>query len=501
MFDGSLPEIGELAGVADAALVDAARGWAQAENAACARKQAVMAELFVRRTALPADERELWWIDPEAAVVAELAAAQHIGRGLAVHQTHRGVALRDRLPRVAELFAAGLISDLLVRAIVWRTYLITDPDAMAAVDAELAEQVTAWGPLSAKKIEQAIDALVEAHDPGALRRARDSARTRDVQFGSPTDEAGYTSLWARLYAGDAAVLQDRVSEIAHSVCEADPRTTGERRADALNALSAGQQQLPCGCADPDCAAAQHDQKPPVSAVIHIVADAATVSRRHTRRPDPTPTTHRRTAPAAECTAPPAYVIGGGILPAPLLAAMLERASVREIRHPGDGPPEPRHRPSRQLAEFVRCRDLTCRWPGCDVPADHCDLDHTVPYPVGPTHPSNLKCYCRFHHLLKTFWCGQGGWQERQLPDGTLILTSPTGHTYTTHPGSIGLFPALCQPTGQLPPADSTPQTTGDRGAMMPKRRHTRNHNRQRNIQTERRLNDQHVAQRNKPPPF
>ena len=297
MFDGSLPEIGDLTGVADAALVDAARGWAQAENAACARKQAVMAELFVRRTALPADERELWWIDPEAAVVAELAAAQHISRGLAQHQTHRGVALRDRLPKIAALFAAGLISDLLVRAIVWRTYLIADPDAMAAVDAELAEQVTAWAALSAKKIEQAIDALVEAHDPGALRRARDSARTRDVQFGSPTDEAGFTTLWARLYSGDAAVLQDRVSEIAHSVCEADPRTTGERRADAVIALSAGQQQLTCGCADPDCAAAQHDQKPPVSTVIHVVTDAATVAAATTPAaepgPDPTPTTPPR----------------------------------------------------------------------------------------------------------------------------------------------------------------------------------------------------------------
>jgi hypothetical protein len=29
---------------------------------------------------------------------------------------------------------------------------------------------------------------------------------------------------------------------------------------------------------------------------------------------------------------------------------------------------------------------------------------------------------RFHHLLKTFCCGVGGWREQQLPDGTLILT-------------------------------------------------------------------------------
>jgi hypothetical protein len=205
-----------------------------------------------------------------------------------------------------------------------------------------------------------------------------------------------------------------------------------------------------------------------------------------------------------CPAPPAFAIGGGILPAPLLAATLARATVREVRHPGiDAPPEPRYTPSRELADFVRCRDLTCRWPGCDKPAYQCDIDHTVPYPVGPTHASNLKCYCRFHHLLKTFWCGAGGWRERQLPDGTLTLTSPTGHTYTTHPGSKLLFPTLCAPTGELwtPGQEPYVEPSGDRGVMMPKRRHTRAHNRRRSIAAERRLNDEYVAERNKPPPF
>ena len=89
-----------------------------------------------------------------------------------------------------------------------------------------------------------------------------------------------------------------------------------------------------------------------------------------------------------------------MMPAPLLAATWERATVREVRHPGDAPPEPRYTPSRALADIVRCRDLTCRFPGCDRPADVCDLDHTVPYPIGCTHASNMKCLCRFHHLLK-----------------------------------------------------------------------------------------------------
>jgi hypothetical protein len=532
MFDGVLPEVGDLAGLDARGLVDAAGGWARVENAACARKLAAMAEIFVRRTGLAAGERELWWVDPEAAVSAELAAAQNISRSMALHQTHRGVALRDRLPKVAALFEAGLISDVLVRAIVWRTYLITRDEAMADVDADLAGQVTRWGALSVAKTEQAIDALVDRYDPGALRRSRDTYQYRDVAFGSPSDEAGFTSVWARLYAPDAVAVQQRVEAMARSVCAGDPRTLAERRADALGALAAGT-ELACTCGHRDCGAGGSPAAAS-TAIVHVIADAATVAAArgadepddpepddpdepdHPDDPDdgpagsggdrhnPAPPDDPAPAPAAAppCPGSPAVVVGGGILPASLLGAILGRARVRELRHPGLAGPEPRYRPSRGLADFVRCRDLTCRFPGCDRPATGCDLDHTVAYPVGPTHASNLKCLCRFHHLLKTFWCGRGGWRDRQLPDGTIIWTAPTGHTYATYPASKGLFPTLCTPTATLweaePPA---PETTSDRAVMMPTRRHTRAHNTAKAITAERRLNDAHVAERNKPPPF
>ncbi|PQP53885.1 HNH endonuclease, partial [Mycolicibacterium austroafricanum] len=69
--------------------------------------------------------------------------------------------------------------------------------------------------------------------------------------------------------------------------------------------------------------------------------------------------------------------------------------------------------------------------------------------------------------------------------------APTGHTYTTHPGSRLLFPALCQPTATLwtgePP--QIPQSQR-RGAMMPRRRNTRAHNHAAYITAERRRNAQ-----------
>ena len=384
MFDGSLPEVDDLAAVDDAALLDAIQGWSRAESAASARKLAAAAELFCRRTGL--DNAQDRWIDPNGAVSVELGAALGTSRGLALAQAHRGVALRDRLPQVAELFAAGEITDLLVRAIVWRTHLIEDSEALAAVDEELAARVRRWGALTVTKTEQAIDAIVLDHDASALRRTSAAIRKRDVQFGSPTDEPGFTSLWARLYAHDGALLQQRLDEMVRSVCSDDPRTVADRRADAMAVLGTGA-HLSCRCGDAACPAGQPGDATS-NIVVNVVANQSTFEA--------------ATAAAAPqgCRAPAAFVMGVGIMPAPLLAATLGRSRVREIRHPGDAPPEPRYASSLELANFVRCRDLTCRFPGCDKPAEYCDIDHTVPYPVGPTHASNLKCLCRYHRVHK-----------------------------------------------------------------------------------------------------
>ncbi|WP_155768657.1 HNH endonuclease signature motif containing protein, partial [Mycobacterium colombiense] len=187
---------------------------------------------------------------------------------------------------------------------------------------------------------------------------------------------------------------------------------------------------------------------------------------------------------------PAALIGAeGLIPPELVAELAASAKLSPLVHPGDAPAESGYVPSKALADFVRCRDLTCRWPGCDRPATDCDLDHTIPYADGGrTHASNLKCYCRTHHLVKTFW----GWRDQQLPDGTLILTSPAGHTYVTTPGSALLFPSLCQSTGAMPAAEVDPPQDycAERTAMMPRRTRTRAQNRAARIATERKHNRQ-----------
>jgi hypothetical protein len=86
----------------------------------------------------------------------------------------------------------------------------------------------------------------------------------------------------------------------------------------------------------------------------------------------------------------------------MVTELATRASLRPVAVPKDRVAEPHYRPSAALARFIRCRDLMCRWPGCDQPAQFCEIDHTVPYPYGPTHPSNNKLYCRIHRVHKAY---------------------------------------------------------------------------------------------------
>ena len=435
----------------DATVVAAIEEGARAEAAAGARRLAAIAEL-ARRRVVDDDERANWAFDGWASAAAEVAAAMTVGHRRASREMRIAVALRDRLPRVAALYMQGTLSSRVVSAITWRTQLVEDAEALALIDAALAEGATKWGPLSEQRLDEAIDGWILRFDPAAVRRSESSTRSRDFSIGDLDDPAETTSVWGRLLATDAAVLKRRVAQMVQGVCDDDPRTIGERRSDAVGAIAAGSFRLACQCGSETCPAGDA----PISSnvVIRVLAEQSAVDA---------------ATGSGNATCPVAMIVGEGIVPTPLLSQLIRGgAKVRPITMPTDEP-EAHYRPSAELAEFVRMRDLYCRAPGCDVPADRCDLDHTIPYPIGPTHASNIKCLCRTNHLMKTF----GGWHDIQLPDGTVIWISPTGRKYITKPGSRLFFETWDTTTADLPPPSIVVPNTGDRGVMMPKRRRTR----------------------------
>jgi hypothetical protein len=188
-------------------------------------------------------------------------------------------------------------------------------------------------------------------------------------------------------------------------------------------------------------------------VVHVLAEEPTVTGSGTK---------------------PGYVMGYGPVPADVVRTAAKKAKLKPLVIPMDSAPESGYRPSAALKEFVVSRDLTCRWPNCDALADRCDVDHTVPYPHGPTHPSNNKLYCRHHHLMKTFWTGPAGFSDRQHPDGTITLTSPSGLSHSSTPLGARFFPQLATPTGDLQTSERPPpRNDADRTLKMPRRARTR----------------------------
>jgi Domain of unknown function (DUF222) len=454
----------------DAAVIDAMGSSAREENAACARRLAWMGELYARRAPEDDDERTCWAIDGHANVVAEISAALNVSRGRAAGQLQYAIALRERLPKVLAVFLTGVIDFRMMAALVNRSDNVTDPQRLAKLDAAFAKWAPKWMKMSGPKLTERIDMWVEKFDPAGVREPRPPQENRYVDIGPSTP--GMAGIWGQLPVTDGVALDERLDEVAATVCRQDPRTTRQRRADALVALAAGQTRLECGCGSPDCPAATGGApKPRGEVVIHVLAEQASLSG---------------TSEA------PGYLPGFGPVPAPMLRELAESAKLKPLPLPSPVA-EPGYRPSAAQAEFIRWRDVTCRFPGCDQPAVACQIDHTVPWPLGPTHPSNLKLYCPYHHLLKTFYSGPGGWSERQLPDGTLIVTTPTGHVYTTKPGGALFFPQLAVPTGELVIPEQAEPPSPHRVLMMPRRKRTRAQDRAYRIARERRVNEARIA--------
>jgi hypothetical protein len=80
--------------------------------------------------------------------------------------------------------------------------------------------------------------------------------------------------------------------------------------------------------------------------------------------------------------------------------------------------------STRLAEAIKIRAGTCRFPTCTVPAERCDLDHHDPHPRGPTSGTNQDPFCRRHHRGKTF-----AWHAALRDDYGVDWTMPDAQHY------------------------------------------------------------------------
>jgi hypothetical protein len=296
MFD-TLPDPATYGELTPKELVTAIREYHQAEAQMTARKLACIAHLVALREAEAAEEEKLWVYDPWNGARDEIAAALALSPRRASGQLRLAEALAVRLPQVAALLDAGVINARVAASIVYRTALVT-PAAQPVIDAEIAARAGSYTTASDTDVELAVDAIIDEHDPDAVRRYRDATKGLDVQFGKPDDVTGTASVFGRILATDAEVAARVLNAMADTVCRDDPRSRGELRHAGFGAVFRGHDRLICQCGRPDCVAASIPSKVK-SVVVHILAEAGTLdaalaevaaAQHFHRNSDPTPPT-------------------------------------------------------------------------------------------------------------------------------------------------------------------------------------------------------------------
>ena len=378
----------------DASLLETITSWARAAAWAQANGARALAE-FARRRA----------DDPVHAPYAadELAPALHLATGTAQAQLDRAVALDAHLAPTRALWEQGALDERRVAVIVDGTRHLSDEVASRVQDRVLP---AAPGQTAAQLRAAVRRAVIEADPAGAEERHRAAHAERGVQLYPEPD--GMATMSATMSAPDAVACHERLTRLARGLGASDPRSMDARRADLLADLilgrivaadsTEGEGVRPVGPGEP---------------LVHVVIDVDTL-RGAAEHPADLAGYGPITADAARAVA--ADAVWRRLVTDPLSGTVLDVGRTT-------------YRPPAALADLVRARDGTCRFPSCRRSAARCELDHLVPFPEGPTSASNLADECSRHHHLKH----DTDWSVVALPDGGLEWTSPTGATYRTYP--------------------------------------------------------------------
>ncbi|MCG7634567.1 HNH endonuclease [Gordonia McavH-238-E] len=383
---------------------------------------------------------------------SELGAALMIPAAQARDLIRTGDVLRYRLMLTGNTLACGRIDQRRFTIAMKRTDYVSDSD-MQTVDAHLAEAILARPPMSTTQFTTLVDAIVARHAPDAVRRRRERAtRDRHITIAPDRFQPGQARITGSLPVTDAAAFNAQLDAMAASVHPDDPRNKRQRRVDAMIALAAHLDTLPCRC--PHCAPVpepvdlddtvnEPEMERPSAAVESD--DTITEALEPTPTPEPAPVTVDPHAPVPTfhivvnlstllgVDDDPGFLDGHGLIDADTMRSLLadaRRSFVTTGIH-ADAAAESRYTPSRKLQNLVRCGELCCTFPGCDQPVWTTDLDHTTPFDHhspstgGATTQRNLKPLCRFHHRIKTF----GMWRDYQDEYLTAWFQSPTGHTF------------------------------------------------------------------------
>src|SRR6185437_2312150 len=387
----------------------------------------------------------------------------------------------ERLPEVRAALAAGIID--WARAVVFA-------DELAALDDEAARKIARRvlpraGGMTTSQLQRALRREVEADDPDAARRRRERGR-RDAAVHLWTEGSGNSALAGReMTPADAIAADARLTAQAKWLqARGAAGTLDQLREEVFSAVLNGRDittLLPhCtdpgstdpGSTDPDSARPGPDAPgggtagPSITGTVNLTmplsaylwltdrpgdiagpgpADADTCRDLASRLaadpatrwcltltdPDGRAAAHACARHGPPAPAGPRRSTGPPGQPGPvtdwlarLRLAYLETGTCTHQRE------APGYRPPPALRHLLTIRQPTCAEPGCQRPAQRCDIDHTIAYDHGgKTCECNLGPLCRHGHQAKQ----APGWHLAQPEPGLMTWTLPSGRTYTTLP--------------------------------------------------------------------
>jgi hypothetical protein len=392
---------------------------------------------------------------------AELVALEvATATGLSHREVHRRLALATgptaRCGRLRDLVASGATSLYRACEVLEECGTFSDEDLDRVLDSVFAPTRDGAGLTQGLFRSRLRRAVLSIDLDRAAAKAR--ARTRIGAF-ARLDDAGTGTLTIINDAGKIAAAMDRADAAARAArAKGDPRTLDQLRADFLTDAACYGWPTSNSCPDPGCAAGPHADattNPRAADSTEECAnegadegtDASSCTCRGTgvagsgfdrigRQPAATvrvivPFTTLLGFDDAPCELPGygwidaeqarALASVAGSTWRPLLADLNTGQALRLSRKG--------YRPSEAMIEHVRAVDHSCRGPGCQVPADRCDLDHDIPHPIGPTDITNFTNKHRKHHRVRTarFWKAARGEHDQ------LIWDTAAGRRYVTYP--------------------------------------------------------------------
>jgi hypothetical protein len=437
-----------------AAVLAAAKGARDQENAAAARVLTAAVEWAHLHVVDDLDDAATWWSGTRTLgqdtgipiagqgcplvsefAVAEFATTLGITQDSGRHLIGQALELAHRLPKLWARVLDGSLPAWRARRVAEHT-LHLSVEAAGFVDQMVAPFAHKTGPAQTQRIiEEAVARFMPEH---AREQADRAAEQRYVTIEhQQVSFTGTSRIHGELDLPDALDLEDALQRGADQLkALGSTDSLDVRRAAALGALARGQLVLEF---EPTEDRAIEDRGPvakqkagrEVVLYAHLAADAVRSGIREA----------------------PVWVDDGGgqLLTAGQVADWCNRSDVTGVivKHVIDlnetitctG-----YQPSPRLIEQVRLRDRTCVFPHCNRPARACDLDHVIAHgDGGSTSSDNLACLCRLHHRLKT----HGEWTYQMIAPGVFLWRSPHGHTWQRdRTGTTDLSPPTVDPPDQ-----------------------------------------------------